>query len=200
MSRFTTLSPGMRAAMLTPTGSNVRYEPTYAFEFSKPRGRIKGTIARFAWRMLGRLGALLPYSQRVETFTYTEADRDSLMQRFGSHFGNWIDRGNDPSNAVLIVGTEDMMDLRANVALMVGRWSQNSIQGYYRYHYDGIPIHVVPGMQGWAFVPRILIEKEVPKDDPLPQAKVQREDLDEAMRKWRDRQDALGWNGGRAAD
>ena len=125
-------------------------------------GAKAGVIARAAWWLLGKLGALEPYVETVETWTYLPSVQTDLLEAVLRAVRNGRGMFNI-DDAAIIMGAATFQELTDSPVIrnyMIVSTAPVAMEDPYRgRRVAGIPIHVVPGMTGMAVVPRVAIEK-----------------------------------------
>ena len=121
-------------------------------------------LARVLWWGLHKINALEPYLETVEIHTYGEPKQSKLDHAILAHLDHIMCRGHDPKDYAIIIGAEQFAELtgilfRENHTVPSGRFCFQCPDGY-RAEFVGLPVHVVPYMDGIALVPKVLIEKE----------------------------------------
>lgn len=121
-----------------------------------------GWIARAAWWVLKKQGALTPFVETIRTWTFEPAAQkplyDAMIEAAGSDLPHVVS-----GNAVFIIGSKNFQDLATAPAFKrvltfeSGPFAIND--PYYGRRVFNIPIHVVPNMVGFALVPKVLIEE-----------------------------------------
>lgn len=175
--------PVNRVAVLNRT-ARTAYHPTPFMLFQpKKKGRAgwKVLVARKLWNLLERIGALVPYQEKIVTFTYTEEHRTRLNALAFDAYKAANAQGLEPDDMAFLIGAEDFRDLSRTAedfhefrmfTVHGGQFQFNratdqrhprigSPMHRYTTTIHDIPVHVVPWMKGIAVVPKVLIEEKV---------------------------------------
>ena len=136
------------------------YRPT-GFRLLKPK-RLRW-LAHSLWWILQKIDALEPYLQTIEIHTYGEPEQRKLDQAISCHINHIMECGHDPQNYPIIIGAEQFDELtgilfRENHMVPSGRFRFQNPDGY-KAEFYGLPVHVIPYMDGTALVPKVVIEK-----------------------------------------
>lgn len=124
-----------------------------------------GVIARAAWWLLGKLGALEPYMEKVQRWEYVPHQQAALHEAMLAAVDQDL-RYVYEGKAVFIIGGATFSELtgspafRDHMRFVTGQFHMND--PYHGRRMFDIPIHVVPGMVGMAVVPKVLIETQKP--------------------------------------
>jgi hypothetical protein len=152
-----------------------------SFSVQKPSYSINSTGSKFKdWlssKLFDRLFKwkyLCEYfeDQVVETFDYTESKRKLITEKILEAIQNYKADYRDvtPDNYAVIMGEstffEYLKEDRGNSPFFGSPAAFMSNDIYYNDPYRGrqvvgFPIHVIPGLQGFALVPKAIIEKKV---------------------------------------
>ncbi len=125
-----------------------------------------GMVARAAWWLLNKLGALRPFFESVQRWEYVphnQAPLHEAMMKAIDYDLRYIENG----KAVFIIGGQTFSELvsapafRDQMRFMTGPFylDGGSRDPYHGRRMFDVPVHVVPGMVGMAVVPRVIIEK-----------------------------------------
>lgn len=145
-----------------------RIEPEGYKLFSKPKSAWKGWLAKQLWKVLMKLGALEQYWTFTETYSYTHKHQEVVTKAILKHIDYLLDGGEKIEDYSIIIGGStfyELTDLMIRNGLMsfplgAVRFGNDDGESRYMYEFRGIPIHVVPHMEGIAIVPKVLIEKD----------------------------------------
>ena len=147
-----------------------RIEPEGYKLFRKPKSAWKGWLAKQLWKVLMKLGALEQYWTFTETYSYTHKHQEKVTKAILKHLDYLLYEGEKIEDYSIIVGGSTFYEL---TDLMMRNGLMSFPLGPVRFDNDdgeirGIPIHVVPHMEGIAIVQKVLIEKDKKgsEDDP----------------------------------
>jgi len=121
-----------------------------------------GVVARAAWWLLQKLGALTPYMETVRRWDYVPHEQKPLHEAMLAAVDHDL-RYVYERKAVFIIGGKTFSELcnapafRDQMMFVTGPFGMSD-PFHGRRMFD-IPIHVVPSMVGMAVVPRAIIEE-----------------------------------------
>jgi hypothetical protein len=121
-----------------------------------------GLLARGAWWLLHKLGALSPFVEKVTRWHFVPREQKALHEAMLAAAGDLRDIYD--GSQVFLIGGQTFRDLvgspvfRNYMVFQTGPFGVND--PYFGRRIFDVPIHVVPNMVGVACVPRVLIEKE----------------------------------------
>lgn len=136
----------------------ITYKPT-PYKLRKEIKRF-GWLADVCWRLLHKLNALEMHSEKVTTWSYTEADQKKLTAMIMTMRDELHRFFEDPDEWVVVVGAHDFQEtMRSPTILDHVVFSAGPIHSDNPYlRFMGIDVHVVPWLQGMAVLPRVVIE------------------------------------------
>lgn len=147
---------------------------TNAFFVKETGSKFKDWLSSKVFAYLRKNGYLREYfeDQVIETFDYTESKRKLLTEKILEAIQNQRVNYQDitPDNYAVIMGESTFFEFLKedrNNSPFFGRpetFMSNDIyynDPYYGRRAVGFPIHVIPGLQGFALVPKAIIEKRV---------------------------------------
>jgi hypothetical protein len=125
-----------------------------------------GVVARAAWWVLHKLGALSPYMESVRRWDYVPHEQKALheamlaampedLEYIYNRKAVFIMGGQTFSELVNAPAFRDVMRFDTGPFGMAG--GRHDLYGGHRM-FD-VPIHIVPNMTGMALVPRVIVEK-----------------------------------------
>jgi hypothetical protein len=118
-------------------------------------------LARACWKLLHRLNALEMYSEKVQTWTYTEAAQETLTKMVMMMRESLWEASEHPDRWVVVCGAKDFHEavnapeFRDAMTFSVGPFGR-SIPYRQMFNMD---VHVVPHLTGIAVIPRAIVEK-----------------------------------------
>jgi len=135
--------------------------PTDAFAFKRNPPRF-GWLARLCWRLLQKLGALSPHSEKVHSWTYKESDRKAVLDIIKEahlDLGRYYQK---PAEYVIVVGQAEFYEIArdatpyglAQMTLSVGSLYQHGMR------VGEMDVHVVPWLSGVAVIPRAILRSD----------------------------------------
>ena len=127
---------------------------------------LLGRISRALWWALGKLKALQPLSITQEYIRYEPVHQDNLMEEFREQYWHLLGRGLRADELCLICGAEDFNKLIADQEVHRSRSFTLPVgdlhYGFrgYRGSIEGIQVHVVPHLRGYAIIEKSLGENQ----------------------------------------
>lgn len=138
-------------------------------DFTKERWEFKpkkyGWLARLLWRLLKKIDAVSQFYETYDVWTYTPEHSKLLTKEIHKHINGVLRYYMEsPDDFVLVCGNSDFKELLNSpdftntIMVDTGPYAyRHSGQGF---KVMGIPIHVVPWIEGYALLPKRLIDKE----------------------------------------
>ena len=137
--------------------------------------KIRDWIFDKLWTVFSKWGHISPFVDRVEirTFDFTESKKQKVTDRIMEEINKrqmYFNESFDASNYVVIMGEETFFDMMGEKSMDSPFFAHDvsfmSNDVYYNDPYRGRRVynfscHVVRGMEGFAIVPKVLIEKRV---------------------------------------
>lgn len=121
-----------------------------------------GAIAKLLWRVLHKLNALEPFSEKVTKWTYEPAQQDELHEIMLKAINEQPELAYN-KKGVFIIGEKTFQELvdapifRETMVFHTGPFGRHDpYMGRQMYN---VPIHIVPYMEGVALVPKVVIEQ-----------------------------------------
>ena len=164
-----------RIAMMRPSWTH-RMEPRPPYMLAEaPRMKRTGWLARLCWHILGRIGALVPFDEKVHVLTYTHDAQKRVSTRMMHAVTDILKMGGEPELYAAVMGADEFAELcwdqEANHSMVhfrvrterfgyIPSRDEDDPEGYhgYRASYHGISVHVVPFLSGVAMIPKVVIE------------------------------------------
>lgn len=129
--------------------------------------RLKKDPKRFRWLTtlmwwtLGKLNALEPFLEKIETWTYTPQKAEPINKALEGSLTGILRAGRSIDDFAFVMGAKEFQELtacssfREEMTFNTGefRWNDG-----YRCRRFGVPIHVVPTLSGIAAIPKVVIE------------------------------------------
>jgi hypothetical protein len=147
--------------------AHVTFTPTPYMLAQKPRMKRTRWLARLCWQILHNIGALKPYEERIETYTFDECVQTRLTDKIMWAADAIFSRDLNPDDYVVVMGEDELLEVWREME-MVGRHI-SMMTGEYRYNREGyraqvlgLRVHAVAGLSGMALIPKVLVEKAIP--------------------------------------
>jgi hypothetical protein len=119
-------------------------------------------FSRLLWRLLNKINAVEPHYGEIATFHFTKFHEDKLANYIIQATQENPDLYERPKDYCLIMGRKDFSELIDKEQEMA-RFSDLGTHRAYPIGYSGsymsLPIHVVNTMEGFAVVPKMIIER-----------------------------------------
>ncbi len=148
--------------------------PTDSFFIKETDSKLKNWISKKAFDILFKWKYLTPYfqDQVIETFHYNESKSKLITEKIINALRNYEYNYSNritPETHVVIAGEStffDIMNEKRDSPFFNSTQMFMSNDIYYNDPYNGrrvmnFAVHVVPGMEGFAFVPKVAIERKV---------------------------------------
>jgi len=138
-------------------------ERSTPYKYFRPK-RL-GFVARLCWWLLKKLGALQPYSEKYEVWTYTPDKKRALTEYVACALNGYLDFFRSPDDFVLIVGAVDFAEIMNEYDFQQRHITLNTGSLYYgidgyTYTIKGIPVHIVGHMRGLTILQKAIIEEK----------------------------------------
>jgi hypothetical protein len=139
------------------------YPGRESYQFREPKKWA--WVARLAWKLLKRLGALDMLTERLVRFDFGKKQAEFCGNEILKKCENLHEFHDDPSRYICIVGNEQFReilhspDFHREAAFIAGPLARG---GRFRSaEYFGVRIYCIPHLSGWAMIPRHIVEVEV---------------------------------------
>ena len=145
---------------------HIRYAATPYMLAKQPRMKRTGWLARLCWKVLHRIGALEPYSERIEIYTFDSCIQERITDRVMFAAEAILERGERPENYAVVMGEVELREvwkeMELNQSFVTMQTKEYRYQDSYRGRtVMGLNVHAVAGLIGVALIPKVLIEKNV---------------------------------------
>jgi hypothetical protein len=148
--------------------------PTSSFFIKETDSKLKNWFSKKAFNILLKWKYLNPYfdDQIIETFHYDESKSETITKKIANALVNYEYNYSNritPETYVIVAGESTFFELlneKRNSPFFNDTYTFMSNDIYYNDPYHGrramnFAVHVVPGMEGFAFVPKVAIERKV---------------------------------------
>ena len=147
----------------------------YKFFTTEKHGRIGRFLGRLARAFLKKYRFLEPYYFKETIYSYGESERFGAQEHFTDQLWlMWhgvVEKGGSPSDFCFLLGGKQFHDLvrgwTSHDAGVLEIWSDSlKMNGPgYSGRYFGLPIYVVPSMDGAIIVPKVVVERQARPDE-----------------------------------
>lgn len=131
--------------------------------------RAKHWLARKMWSWLKRSGFLLPYQTDNKIYEYGEPEMIKCGEAFSNQIGNMlyevVVKGAKIEDYCLVLGGVQFHEISRYIGpdMQILTFPAQEVRFNhrgYRSSWRGIPIHVVPWMDGAVILPKVMVERE----------------------------------------
>lgn len=152
----------MRIKFATLIRTARTFQPAgYAVLDNRPGPPLRRWLIRKMWQWLHNCGALRPYEHTIDTYEFGEPEAETIWRAVQEQMLELLDAGEEPSDYALVCGAATFRELTDAVADSLRTFNmppfRYGLRGY-RGEVRGVPLHVVPRMEGIALIPRVVIE------------------------------------------
>lgn len=133
----------------------------YKMEVSQKLGWFKRKFAGFARRWLKNNGCLEQYALKTPVYTWGKDQEEQIFPKVQNGIERIVCRDEDPDNYALVCGAKTFSDLTEAPLINYHAAIFNGPKVTYGYKgmVYGLPVHVVPELEGVALIPKVVIER-----------------------------------------
>lgn len=138
----------------------VLFQPTPYRICNRVKG-LRGWLSRTAWSILVRYGTIEPYMHKHTSWTYTKRTEADLLTAIIEHANHMGYRAEDLRRYTIVIGAYTFQHILRQPAMRDTLGLSVSLNHYHNGYHTviGLPVYVVPYMEGMAFIPKNIIEE-----------------------------------------
>jgi hypothetical protein len=159
------IKANQRIAIMNLKASNIVRRPEGYIMRRSGLSWWRGKLASWCWRLLHKLRAVEQYWYTETVYVYELAHQKQITERFMSGIDEVFKRGHDVNDYCMVMGAADFSEMLQSEPLrqhmILATQEINYQRDGYRMRFMGLPIHVVPGIEGMAVFPKVIVEKIV---------------------------------------